>query len=42
MNNPSSPLLKTGRMRRAVKFRTKKDSVTVFTDMEWLALIHEY
>lgn len=39
----STPLLKTGKLRDSVTSRKPSPtSVTVYTEMEWLALIHEF
>lgn len=41
-SNPNSPLLKTWALRAAVKFKTTTNTVEVYSDKEWLAVIHEY
>jgi len=40
--NPNSPLLKTGGLRAAVAYKRKSNEVIVYSNKEWLALIHEY
>lgn len=41
-SNPGSPLKKTGALRNSVRYRVSGWSVIVYTQMAYLALIHEY
>lgn len=40
--SPDSPLLKTWRLRKSVVYGLNMDSVDIFSQQEWLAMIHEY
>lgn len=41
-SSPTTPLLKTWKLRNSVSFRTTVNTVEVYSKMEWLVAIHEY